>query len=78
LIFIVIKYTIIQIFASERDFLDKKKETCEARNNVEERIELSHLITTSKNLFQSAGLNLLRHIASPLISFTNLFSISSS
>ena len=32
-----------------------------------------HLMTTSKNLFQSAGLNLLRHIARPLISLIILF-----
>jgi len=32
-----------------------------------------HFSTTSKNLFQSAGLNLLKHIANPFISFTTLF-----
>lgn len=36
---------------------------------------VSHLITTSRNLFQSAGLNRLRHIARPLISFMTLLFI---
>lgn len=34
---------------------------------------VGHLITTSKNLFQSEGLNLLKHIDSPLISLSMLF-----
>ena len=35
-----------------------------------------HLMTTSRNLFQSAGLYLLSYIASPLMSFNNTFSKS--
>jgi len=37
-----------------------------------------HLITTSRNLFQSAGLNRLRHMARPLISFIIVLLIENS
>ena len=36
----------------------------------------AHLMTTSRNLFQSAGLKRERHIARPLISFIMLFFMS--
>ena len=38
------------------------------------QVGVAHLMTTSRNLFQSAGLKRLKHIARPLISLSNVIS----